>query len=149
MAGDEPGVPVLLRAHLDPVRRRVVEIREAAPRAKATNYPPLLAARVEGRLKQPLGDVFGLTIDDQGNIYVAASTANATGSGLYPNGPGAVVKIANGTGTARRSISIWPAPVAAWAAEIANRVAASESAYMRAENQVRPNTAPISWNRKA
>src|SRR5215471_18980972 len=33
---------------------------EAPPRAKATIYPPVFAARVEGRVKRPLGDLFGL-----------------------------------------------------------------------------------------
>ena len=33
---------------------------EAAPRAKSTGYPAPFAARVAGRVKQPLGDVFGL-----------------------------------------------------------------------------------------
>jgi len=30
------------------------------PRAKKTNYPEPFAARMEGRIKQPLGDLFGL-----------------------------------------------------------------------------------------
>ncbi|HEY5960831.1 MAG TPA: cupin domain-containing protein [Polyangiaceae bacterium] len=34
---------------------------EVPPRAKKTNYPPIFAARVEGREKRALGDVFGLT----------------------------------------------------------------------------------------
>jgi uncharacterized cupin superfamily protein len=33
---------------------------DAAPRAKPTNYPPELAARVAGRVKRTLGDLFGL-----------------------------------------------------------------------------------------
>lgn len=40
---------------------RAIVAADAAPRAKPTNYPPLLAMRVEGRIKRPLGDVFGLT----------------------------------------------------------------------------------------
>ena len=34
---------------------------EAPLRAKASNYPPPFAARMQGRRKQPLGDLFGLT----------------------------------------------------------------------------------------
>jgi len=34
---------------------------EAPPKAKQTNYPETFAARVAGRLKRPLGDLFGLT----------------------------------------------------------------------------------------
>lgn len=33
---------------------------EAPPRAKQSNYPPPFAARVAGRVKRPLGDLFGL-----------------------------------------------------------------------------------------
>ena len=33
---------------------------EAAARTKPTNYPPEFAARVAGRVKRPLGDLFGL-----------------------------------------------------------------------------------------
>lgn len=32
----------------------------AAPRAKASNYPTEFAVRVAGRIKRPLGDLFGL-----------------------------------------------------------------------------------------
>lgn len=43
--------------------RRVVAIRaeDAAARGKPSVYPGMLAARVEGRLKRPLGDIFGLS----------------------------------------------------------------------------------------
>jgi uncharacterized cupin superfamily protein len=34
--------------------------REAPPRSKRTNYPEAFAARVAGRDKRPLGDLFGL-----------------------------------------------------------------------------------------
>ena len=34
---------------------------EAPLRAKSSVYPPMLAARVKGREKRPLGDLFGLT----------------------------------------------------------------------------------------
>ena len=34
---------------------------DAAPRAKPSNYPEPFAARVSGREKRPLGDVFGLS----------------------------------------------------------------------------------------
>lgn len=42
--------------------RRPVVIRaaEAPPRARASGYPPDLAAKVAGREKRPLGDRFGL-----------------------------------------------------------------------------------------
>lgn len=34
---------------------------QAAPRTKPSNYPEPFATRMAGRLKRPLGDVFGLT----------------------------------------------------------------------------------------
>jgi uncharacterized cupin superfamily protein len=47
----------------DPVSNRPVAMvaADAAPRARATNYPALMASRVAGRVKRPLGDLFGLT----------------------------------------------------------------------------------------
>jgi uncharacterized cupin superfamily protein len=48
MSGVEPAHPVALIA------------AEASPRAKATNYPEPFASRVAGRIKRPLGDLFGL-----------------------------------------------------------------------------------------
>jgi hypothetical protein len=43
-----------------------------------------------------LGSIFGLTIDHLGNIYVTASSAY--NGDVYPQGPGRIYKIADGTG---------------------------------------------------
>jgi len=40
--------------------QRAIHAHAAAPRAKASNYPAEFAARVAGRLKRPLGDLFAL-----------------------------------------------------------------------------------------
>jgi uncharacterized cupin superfamily protein len=40
--------------------QRAIFAHDAAPRAKASNYPPDFAERVAGRLKRPLGDLFAL-----------------------------------------------------------------------------------------
>ena len=40
--------------------QRAIFAHAAAPRAKASNYPANFAARVAGRLKRPLGDLFAL-----------------------------------------------------------------------------------------
>jgi uncharacterized cupin superfamily protein len=40
--------------------RRAMFAHDAPPRSKRTNYPEPFAARVDGRLKRPLGDLFGL-----------------------------------------------------------------------------------------
>lgn len=42
-------------------RPRAIVAANAPARIKPSNYPPHLAKRVEGRLKRPLGDLFGLT----------------------------------------------------------------------------------------
>lgn len=38
-----------------------IAAEDAAPRTKPSNYPEPFAARMAGRLKRPLGDLFGLT----------------------------------------------------------------------------------------
>lgn len=38
-----------------------VEAARAVPRSKLSNYPQMFASRMEGRVKRPLGDLFGLT----------------------------------------------------------------------------------------
>lgn len=40
---------------------RAIPAVDVPPRTKPSNYPPQFAARMEGRLKRQLGDVFGLT----------------------------------------------------------------------------------------
>jgi uncharacterized cupin superfamily protein len=40
---------------------RAIVAEEASLRTKLSNYPPEFARRMEGRLKRPLGDNFGLT----------------------------------------------------------------------------------------
>jgi len=44
----------------EPARPVAVIAAEAPAKRKATNYPAPFAARVAGRLKRPLGDLFGL-----------------------------------------------------------------------------------------
>lgn len=40
---------------------QVVVAAEARPRERSSNYPEPFAARMDGRIKRPLGDLFGLT----------------------------------------------------------------------------------------
>lgn len=40
--------------------QRAIDAHSAAPRRKASNYPPAFAARMAGRTKRPLGDLFAL-----------------------------------------------------------------------------------------
>lgn len=40
---------------------KAIHATTAAPRTKPSNYPAVFAARMENRLKRPLGDLFGLT----------------------------------------------------------------------------------------
>jgi uncharacterized cupin superfamily protein len=44
----------------NPPRPIAVEAASASPRARQTNYPEPFAARMAGREKRPLGDLFGL-----------------------------------------------------------------------------------------
>jgi uncharacterized cupin superfamily protein len=61
------GAPIDLKRRKPPMsdsasnRPVAVVAAEAAPRAKASNYPEPLASRVAGRVKRPLGDLFRLT----------------------------------------------------------------------------------------
>src|SRR5271166_1802611 len=50
------------KAMADTVRPPAIRAAEAPPRARASGYPADLAARVAGREKRPLGDVFGLSM---------------------------------------------------------------------------------------
>jgi uncharacterized cupin superfamily protein len=42
-------------------RPKAVVAAEAPPRERSSNYPEPFAARMDGRVKRPLGDLFGLT----------------------------------------------------------------------------------------
>lgn len=42
-------------------RPKAIVARDAATRAKLSNYPELFASRMAGREKRPLGDIFGLS----------------------------------------------------------------------------------------
>jgi uncharacterized cupin superfamily protein len=44
----------------DGARRMAIVAAEAPPRERASNYPEPFAARMAGRVKRPLGDLFGL-----------------------------------------------------------------------------------------
>lgn len=46
---------------MDKSRPIAIKASEAPLRAKPSIYPPMLATRVKGREKRPLGDLFGLT----------------------------------------------------------------------------------------
>ena len=45
---------------MKPASPKAIKAASAALRARATGYPELFAARVRGREKRPLGDLFGL-----------------------------------------------------------------------------------------
>jgi uncharacterized cupin superfamily protein len=46
---------------MKPESPKAIRAREAPPRAKASNYPEPFLARVKGREKRPLGELFGLS----------------------------------------------------------------------------------------
>lgn len=43
-----------------PVRNIEIRAAEAPPRNKPSNYPEPFASKMNGRIKRPLGDLFGL-----------------------------------------------------------------------------------------
>jgi uncharacterized cupin superfamily protein len=45
---------------MKPASPKAIKAAQAPPRARPTGYPEPLAARVKGREKRPLGDLFGL-----------------------------------------------------------------------------------------
>lgn len=62
-----------------------------------TNYAaPMYRGPNNSWNKDNLGTIFGVTLDERGNIYVAASSAYS--QDIYPHGSGRVYKIENGTG---------------------------------------------------
>ena len=54
---------------------RVMHAKSAAPRARQSNYPEPFASRMAGRVKRPLGDLFGLK-----NFGVNLTTLSPGGS---------------------------------------------------------------------
>jgi uncharacterized cupin superfamily protein len=54
-----------------------IHAAEAPPRARASGYPADLAARVAGREKRPLGDLFGLTVFGVNLTRLAPGAASA------------------------------------------------------------------------
>ena len=73
-----------------PASPEAMRAADAAPKARHTNYPEPFAARVAGREKRPLGEVFGLSNfgvnltlrQAWGEVGVSAIGHNASG-GYY------------------------------------------------------------------
>src|SRR5262245_16548974 len=57
--------------------QRAIDAHSAAPRRKASNYPPPFAARMAGRTKRPLGDVFALKHSGANLTTLAPGAASA------------------------------------------------------------------------
>ena len=55
-------MPIVTRADR-PMSQEPIAIRaaDAPPRTKPSNYPEVFARRMAGRIKHPLGDLFGLS----------------------------------------------------------------------------------------
>ena len=76
----------------------VEDLKNQATAPLNTNYaPPSYHGPASSWTRDKLGDIFGLTLDDSGNIYVTATTAYS--SDIYPaNSAMAIYKVASGTG---------------------------------------------------
>jgi hypothetical protein len=83
-----PGDPVLV----------VEDLKNQATAPLNTNYaPPAYDGPASSWNQANLGDIFGLTLDDSGNIFVGASTAY--GSNFFPGGSAMVIfRIDGGSG---------------------------------------------------
>jgi uncharacterized cupin superfamily protein len=60
-----------------PARPIAVVAAEAPPRARQSLYPEVFGPRVAGRLKRPLGDLFGLTSFGVNHTRLAPGSASA------------------------------------------------------------------------
>jgi len=77
----------------------VEDLKNQATAPLNTNYaPPSYHGPSSSWTRDKLGDIFGLTLDDSGSIYVTATTAY--GNDIYPTGGNAmdIYKIDGGTG---------------------------------------------------
>ena len=122
---------------------------EVAPRTKASNYPEPFAARMAGRQKRPLGDLFGLTNFGINLTRLAPGAASAlrhahsrqdefvyvleghptlhTDAGRTPLAPGMCAGFKAGTGDAHRLLNETDAEVVYL--EIGDRTPGDEGSY--------------------
>ena len=111
----------------DTPRPVAIVAAEAAPRTKPTNYPEPFASRMGGRLKRPLGDVFGLsnfgvnltrlspgassalrhahTRQDEFVYILEGHPTLHTDEGLTPLHPGMCAGFKSGTGNGHRLVN--------------------------------------------
>jgi uncharacterized cupin superfamily protein len=60
-----------------PDRLSAIRANEAPPRAKPSNYPEPFASMMAGRVKRPLGDIFGLTSFGVNHVTLSAGAVSA------------------------------------------------------------------------
>ena len=133
----------------NPKRPVAVVAAEVAPRTKASNYPEPFAARMAGRQKRPLGDLFGLTNFGINLTRLAPGAASAlrhahsrqdefvyvleghptlhTDAGRTPLAPGMCAGFKAGTGDAHRLLNETDAEVVY--REIGDRTPGDEGSY--------------------
>jgi uncharacterized cupin superfamily protein len=134
---------------------RPVVAAEVPPRARQTNYPAPFAARVAGRLKRPLGDLFGLTHFGVNHTRLAPGAVSAlhhahsrqdelvyvvsghpilvTDGGETPLAPGMCVGFRGGDGRAHHLANRTDGDVVLL--EIGDRTAGDEVSYPRDDLQ--------------
>ena len=133
----------------NPKRPVAVVAAEVAPRTKASNYPEPFAARMAGRQKRPLGDLFGLTNFGVNLTRLAPGAASAlrhahsrqdefvyvleghptlhTDAGRTPLAPGMCAGFKAGAGDAHRLLNETDAEVVYL--EIGDRTPGDEGSY--------------------
>ena len=130
---------------------------EVAPRTKASNYPEPFAARMAGRQKRPLGDLFGLTNFGVNLTRLAPGAASAlrhahsrqdefvyvleghptlhTDAGRTPLAPGMCAGFKAGAGDAHRLLNETDAEVVYL--EIGDRTPGDEGRYPDVDLELR------------
>lgn len=97
----------------------VEDLKNQATAPLNTNYaPPSYHGPSSSWTEGNLGDIFGLTLDDSGNIYVAATTAY--GNIFFPGNAMDIYRIANGTGAITLFAALPKTPGSSFGAGLGN-----------------------------
>lgn len=132
-----------------PMRKRAVVALEVPLRAKASNYPAEFAARLQGRAKRPLGDLFGLknfgvnltrlapgarsslrhahSLQDEFVYVLAGRPVLIMNDGETPLAPGMCAGFPAGTGDAHHLINRSDEEV--WYLEVGDRTVGDAASY--------------------
>lgn len=148
----------------NPVKQRAaIRASEAPPRSRNSVYPPPYANSVDGRVKHPLGELFGLrnfgvnytrlapgaasalrhahTLQDEFVLVLEGAPSLETDAGEQILEPGMCVGFPAGTGDGHRIVN--RASVAAVILEVGDRTPGDAASYPDAD--LRAETTPTGW----